>query len=144
MSTAQLAALMIFERDGKILLLRRNQTAKYAAGLYTLPSGRVEENESMTAAAIREALEEVGLTAAPQRVTSVHILHRKKNDEVWIDGFFCCTKWSGVELNKEPEKCDDVRWFPINRLPENIIPFVREVLQRIFKEKLSYSEYGWC
>lgn len=142
MSTAQLAALMIFEHEGSILLLRRKNTS-YANGLYTLPSGRVESMESMLVAAIREASEEVGLIANTLSVKPVHILHRKKSDEIWIDGFFYCTKWSGVAEIKEPEKCDDLRWFPIDKLPENTIPFVQEVLDRIFKKSSHYSEYGW-
>lgn len=143
MSAPHLAALMIFERNGEILLMRRSSTAKYAAGFYTLPSGRVEDDETLTIAAMREAFEEVGLTAIPKSTVAVHILHRKKNDETWIDGFFCCTQWTGVETNKEPEKCDDLQWFPLDKLPTNMIPFVREVLKRIFNDKLSYSEYGW-
>ena len=49
---------------------------------------------------------------------------------------------SGKIKNMEPEKCDDLRWFKINRLPENIIPYVRFAISKIRNKEL-YSEYGF-
>jgi len=43
----------------------------------------------------------------------------------------------------EPNKCDDLKWFDINNLPENIIPFVKFVLKEIFNKQNNYYEYGW-
>jgi hypothetical protein len=42
----------------------------------------------------------------------------------------------------EPDKCDDLGWFPLDVLPENIIPHVRIALEYI-RDGVSYSEYGF-
>ena len=54
-------AYMLLERDGKLLMLRRAPGAAYAAGLLCPPSGHVDEGETVSDAAIREAAEETGV-----------------------------------------------------------------------------------
>ena len=136
------ASFLILEKDEKVLLLRRYNTG-YEDEKYTLPSGKVEDEETFTDAVIREGLEEANAQISKSNVNSVHILHRKKNDEIWIDNFFLCKKWSGEIKNMEPHKCDNIQWFDINNLPANIIPFVKFVLEQVFIHKSMYSEYGW-
>jgi len=143
MSTKKLASFLIVEKNSKILLLRRFNT-DYEDGKYTLPSGKVDEGETFTEAAIREAFEEVNVNVSVADIKSVHILHLKKDDsEFWIDNFFLCTQWSGEIKNMEPHKCDDVKWFNLNDLPKNTIPFVKHVLEQVFIHNSHYSEYGW-
>jgi mutator protein MutT len=140
----KLASLLILEKEGQILLQRRFNTG-FADGLYTCPSGKVEDSETFTQALIRETLEEVGIKILPKNIKSVHISHRIKSDKsaIWIDHFFLCQKWSGKINIKEPHKCDDLSWFDINNLPDNIIPFVKYALEQVFIHKTHYSEYGW-
>ncbi len=143
MPTTHLASLTILEKEGKILLMRRAGTG-FADGLYTLPSGKVEPNESFSKAAIRETLEEVNAEIEPSDLKSVHIMFEKleESDLSWIHHFFLTKKWSREIKNMEPHKCDDLRWFEKNKLPTNILPFVKESLDKIF-ENTHYSERGW-
>jgi len=39
----------------------------------------------------------------------------------------------------EPKKCDDLQWFPMNQLPENMIHHERGVLEKILNGTY-YSE----
>ena len=77
----------------------------------------------------------------------IHIMSRdsqnsgSENNER-IDVFFTAEKWDGEIENMEPQKCDDLSWFDLDNLPENIIPYIREVIKHI-KNKVFYSEHGW-
>lgn len=55
---------VIFEGDGKILLIRRSVQDRYGAGMWDLPGGKVSENEDKRQALLREVREETGLIVA--------------------------------------------------------------------------------
>ncbi len=55
----KVAAAVLVERDGKVLLVRR--AVDPARGLWTLPAGFVDAGEDPAAAAARECLEETGV-----------------------------------------------------------------------------------
>jgi 8-oxo-dGTP diphosphatase len=69
-------------------------------------------------------------------------MHRLSDDER-LDFFFEAKQWKGELRNMESEKCDDLSWFPINNLPENTIPYIREAI-RCYREGILYSEFGWA
>lgn len=39
--------------------------------------------------------------------------------------FFVASQWNGLITNCEPHKCDDVRFFPLDQLPQNLVPYVK-------------------
>ncbi len=59
-ATYRAAVYVIPKRGDEILLFRRFNTG-FGDGQYSFPAGHVEEGESVTATAIREALEEAGI-----------------------------------------------------------------------------------
>ena len=137
-----LASYLVLMRDNQVLLARRSNTG-YCDGYYSLPAGHVESGESLTAALHREIFEEIGIRIAAKGLAAPHILHRRGEDgSERVDAFFPVSQWEGEVRNQEPEKCDDLSWFPIDRLPENTIPYIKTVLGNI-KSNISYSEYGW-
>jgi len=54
-------SVIVNQKSSEYLLLKRADE-EYLAGLWELPSGKVEESESLTEALIREVKEETGLT----------------------------------------------------------------------------------
>ena len=140
------AAYVVLLREGKILLQRRFNTG-YMDGYYSVPAGHVDKGETFTQCAVREAKEEIGAELNLQDLKLAHIMHRFSGGE-WgelgyrIDLFFTVEKWQGNIEIKEPEKCDDLKWFDLANLPENIIPYVATALENI-KNKIIYSELGW-
>lgn len=135
------AVYLILIRDNKILLTRRHNTGFYD-GSYSLPAGHLEDNETMRQAIAREAKEEIGITFDLKDLELVHTIHRKTNTEERVSFFFAVGKWEGEPIIMEPSKCDDLKWFDINQLPENIIPYVKQAIN-YYKENNSYSEDGW-
>jgi ADP-ribose pyrophosphatase YjhB (NUDIX family) len=131
---------MLFIKDEKILLLRRCNTG-YEDGNYGLVAGHLDSHESLTSAAIREAKEESGVDIAPEDLEVKTTMHRRQNDER-VDFFFEVEKWTGEPLNTEPDKCDDLSWFPLDNLPPNTIPYIRQAIE-CYRKGIIYSEYGW-
>ena len=109
-------------------------------GFYGLVAGHIEDGESATQAMIREAYEEAGLILVPEDLKVVHVLHCKTN-RLNLALFFDCTK-EAIPVNREPEKCSQLQFFPLNNLPMNIIPHIAEVLKNVAKGEF-YSESGW-
>lgn len=134
------SSYLILIRDGKILLSRRYKTG-YEDGNYSLPAGHIEEGETLTAGLVREVREEIGIELEPKGINLVHVMHRKQND-IRVDYFFTVTTYSGEIKNQEPDKCDDLSWFPINGLPANTIFYIRYAVECIQRGQV-YSEFGW-
>ena len=136
-----LYVLLILVQDNSVLLTHR-VNAKFGNGLYALPGGKCEENETATNAIIREAQEELGITLDKNGLQLVHTFHRKGTENNLVALIFKAEEWSGEIINNEPEKCDELAWFSLNQLPENIIPAHRHALECIKKNNI-YSEHGW-
>jgi len=95
---------LLFFRGDQILLLRRFNTG-YADGQYSIPAGHLDGNETVTAAAVREAKEETGVRIEASDIDFSSVMHRNEGDER-VDFFVHIRKWSGEPANTEPEKCD--------------------------------------
>lgn len=137
------AVYLMLMQDDKILLLRRYQTG-WQDGSYSLVSGHIDGNESFSQAMIREAKEEAGITIAPEDLRFAQAVHRldSEDDREYIDMFFVVEKWSGEVTNMEPEKCDELKWYPLNTLPDNFAPGVRAALDS-YNDGQAYVEVGW-
>lgn len=134
-------AVFLFLKKGNKILLQRRFNTGYEDGKYTFVSGHVEDGETPTQAIIREAKEEVGITIKSEDLEFLHLMYRKGTDSARTDICFTISKWEGNPQNMEPDKCDDVGWFELDKLPE-VIDFVTWFLQN-FREKKVYSEFGW-
>lgn len=110
-------------------------------GLYSLPAGHIDGNETLRAAAVREGKEEAGADLKGEDLELRVVMHRLINRE-YLDFLFVAKKWEGELKNMEPEKCDDLSWFPLDDIPEKTIPYVKEVI-RCYREGILYSEFGF-
>jgi len=131
-------------KDDKILLLRRRNTG-WHDGWYCTPAGHVEDRETMREAAAREALEEVGITVKPEDLEFVHVQHRwstNNGGHSRVGFYFVARMFEGEPHNTEPEKCDDLAYFPLTGLPEKFIPPFRLAVESYLR-RVDYSEYGW-
>jgi 8-oxo-dGTP pyrophosphatase MutT (NUDIX family) len=85
---------------------------------------------------------------------AVHLL-LIKNDQIlllrrfntgWQDGFYSLPAGhvdAGESVTaQEPHKCDDRRWYPLEALPSNIIPYIKQRLES-YQKGVLFSEHGW-
>lgn len=140
------ASYLVLIKEGKVLLLRRFNTG-YMDGKYSLPAGHVDRGETFIQCLIRESKEEIGIDLKPVDIKIGHLMHRysggEGEDEGYrIDVFFTAEKWQGSPEIREADKCDDLSWFDLDNLPENVIPYIGQALNCI-KEKVLYSELGF-
>jgi mutator protein MutT len=110
---------LILKIGNKILLSRRYNTGFHDGG-YSFPAGHLNGNETLIQTIIREAKEEIGIELIPEDLSLVHVMHRRELNEERINFFFIAENWKGEPKIMEPHKCDDLRWFNINNLPQNV------------------------
>ena len=127
--------------DGKVLLQRRFNTG-FEDGNYGVPSGHMDGEETVREGCAREMKEEIGIDINPNNLEVVHVMHRKAAKDERFDFFMVAEKYEGEIENKEPDKCDDISWFDLDNLPDNMIDYVRRALEA-YKDGIHYSEYGW-
>ena len=135
------ASYLLLEKAGKLLMIRRFNTG-FSDGMYSLVAGHLDGNETFIQAMVREAKEEAGLSIRPGDLSVVHVMHRKMPAEERVDVFLKARKWEGEPRNTEPHKCDHMAWFPLDSLPANTIPYIRQAVEAVAKG-VFYSEHGW-
>ena len=130
-------------RDEKVLLtLRRDRDPRFD-GRWHLPSGKLDRGESVPAAAVREAREEVGVRVDPADLRHVHTSHVTASGvEPRLGLFFTTTRWTGEPVNSEPDKCSAVRWFGLDALPEDLIAYSAAGI-RGYLTGTPFSVLGW-
>lgn len=131
------AAYLYLRREGQVLLQLRQGTG-FLDGHWAAAAGHVEAGESVCAAAVREAREELGVEVDPADLVPVTTMHRGQPGgpalEQRVDFFFTATRWSGTPEIRERAKAADLRWFPFVALPEPVVPHELVVLRALHDE----------
>jgi 8-oxo-dGTP pyrophosphatase MutT (NUDIX family) len=131
------AAYVYLLRDGssgrEVLLQLREGTGFMDGHWAAAVAGHVERGESVYAAAAREALEEVGVRDLVLEPWCAMQRRRPTGDPVdeRVDYFFTAVTWQGEPRILEPHKCADLRWFPLDALPDPVVPHERVVLESL-------------
>jgi 8-oxo-dGTP pyrophosphatase MutT (NUDIX family) len=130
-------------RDGDRILLGLRRGG-FAAGMYGPPAGHLELGESVLDALTREAHEEIGITIASADARFVQVMHNAYGIGR-IAFFFEVRTWSGDITNREPDKCDELRWFPLDGLPDALmVPYIRDAIASYREGSLpALTFHGW-
>jgi hypothetical protein len=56
--------------------------------------------------------------------------------------FFVATTWKGQPENKEPNKCNELGWFLLVQLPQDMVLYVRSAIE-LYQASIPYSEFDW-
>lgn len=123
------ASVIVEDEDNRILLqLRRDN---YCWGY---PGGSVELDEEVENAAKRELFEETGLIAHDLELFGVfsgkdlHYIYPNGDEVSNIDIVFLCKHYSGT-LTPQKDEVDDLQFFSIETIPDNISPPVKKQIQ---------------
>lgn len=110
---------MIFNEKGELFLSKRSQNCKNERGCWEVPGGGVELGEKLAEAAKREMLEEYGIEIEiiKQFPAADHIIHNE--NQHWVPTTFLAKIKKGQQPKiMEPDKCDAIGWFPMDKLPQ--------------------------
>ena len=130
------------ENGEEEILLQKRMNTGYMDGYWDFSaSGHVEDNEPMTTATVREAKEEIGVDVKIEDLEPMTVIH-KNTGKIYYNGYFKTTKWQGEPIVNEPEKCEEIKWFKIKDLPENVIADRVQAIKN-YENNICYSEFGW-
>jgi len=119
----------------EVLLQLRRGTGFMDGHWAAAAAGHVEAEESVYAAACREAAEEAGVTITPVDLVPLTTMHRTQGTgdpiDERVDFFFACRRWRGKPCLQEAAKAAQMRWFPLDALPDPVVPHERRVLDGI-------------
>jgi 8-oxo-dGTP diphosphatase len=121
--------------DAEVLLQLRQGTGYRDGHWAAAAAGHVEADESVFAAACREAVEEVGVKIEPadlEPLTTMHRTHANRDPiDERVDFFFGCHRWAGEPRLLEAAKAAEIGWFRLGALPEPVVPHERYVLDAL-------------
>lgn len=112
------AGAIIFNNKGEIFLSKRSQNTKNERGCWETPGGSVEFGETLEQATKREIMEEYSaeIEIIEQWPASDHLIPDEKQH--WVATTFLAKFKPGQEPKiMEPDKCDEIGWFNLNKLP---------------------------
>lgn len=134
---------MLLERDGRVLLMRRQGTGFQDGKLSTI-AGHLEAEEGVATCAAREAAEEVGVELSLADLEVVATMHRRTGEpgHERVDFFVAARRWHGEPSNREPAKCSELLWAPLDDLPSDTIPYVRRAIEG-WRAGVPFSSWGW-
>lgn len=109
-----LAAIVAIIDNGKVLLTKREDFE-----VWCLPGGGVEDGESLAEAAIREAKEETGMDVELTRLVGVY----SRIGGMWNDvhAVLFAARPVGGELCLQPGETVEVKYFPFDEIPEDVL-----------------------
>ena len=136
------AVSLVLQHEGKILLMRRANTA-WHNGYYDLPSGRIAGGEANTSAAVRLAKELLGIDMDPSALEFALLTHGLYADgKEGYNVYFRAPTWQGEPKPTDPSRFDAVEWFAFDALPENLTPGTQLGLE-VVRGGIPYVEFGF-
>jgi 8-oxo-dGTP diphosphatase len=118
--------LLVDHRQRVLLTLR---ILPPEAGCWGIVGGKLDYLESLEHCAIREAREEVGVDIAIQSLLCVTEHRLPGEHQHWISPAFLARILGGKAANCEPDKTQEVCWFPVNDLPPNLTMTARNAIE---------------
>lgn len=139
------ASYVFLRREDQVLLQLRQNTGYMDDHWAAAAAGHVERHETAYDAAHREAAEEIAVRDLDlEFVTAMQRTQHDQPVDERIDFFFTATSWSGEPTIVERDKCAELRWCPLDDLPDPVVPHELVVLTAIGSgSATAYSTFGF-
>lgn len=121
----------IITDGGRVLMVRRR--IKEGELSWQFPAGGVEEGETAEQAAVRETLEETGLTVEVVKYIGDRV-HPKSGKFM---AYTACEAVAGEAYVADTEELDAIAWVALNEIPEYVPYGLFEPVQDYLNEALS-------
>ncbi len=130
--------LIIKNEKGEILFQRRQGTKLWPLYL-GLPAGHVDISEDVYETVTREAREELGIEISERDLGDTFVVNRRnKSIDPYFDVYFVVDNYRGEIEIKEPNKCQELVWARMDKLPEDVIPFERTAIEN-YRRGINFS-----
>ncbi|PIZ88706.1 MAG: ADP-ribose pyrophosphatase [Candidatus Nealsonbacteria bacterium CG_4_10_14_0_2_um_filter_38_17] len=130
-------------RGNKVLLGKRHSdptkadSELHGEGSWTMPGGKLEFQEELKEAAIREVMEETGIKVMNFELISVS--NDKIPDKHFVTIGFLAENFEGEPRVMEPDEITEWQWFDLNNLPHPIFLPSEKILKNYLAGKI-YQE----
>jgi len=140
------AAYVYLRRGDEVLLQLRRGTGYMDGHWAAAAAGHVERGETAYAAARREAAEELDVHDLDLAfLTTMHRTAGAAPIDERVDFFFTAHRWAGEPRVVEPDKCEQIAWWPLDGLPERVVPHERAVLEALREGGVAaYTSHGFA
>ncbi|MFJ1647968.1 NUDIX hydrolase [Streptomyces sp. NPDC088258] len=124
------AAIIVL--DGRVLMIRRR--VKEGELMWQFPAGAIESGETAEEAAVRETLEEAGLT-----VEAIKLLGERVHPKTGrLMSYTACERLSGEAIVGDEEEISEVAWVKHSEIPEYVPYGLFEPVQEYLDETLPH------
>jgi mutator protein MutT len=113
----------------QVLLTKRRTDLADWAGLWGVPAGRLEPNEELEQAVVRELAEETGLLARECEFLETVYVEEPASGRRYVHNLYLVTGWEGEAENGSPEEHETVAWVGAEEVASLLMPaHLREIL----------------
>ncbi len=132
---------VIIVKDDKVLMQKRINA--HGDQTWSFPGGHLEFNEQPEEGAVRESLEEFGITIKDPKIVAVTNDVFSKENKHYVTIFVLSESFEGEVSIKEPDKCERWSWFSWENLPQPLFVPIINLLKQNFNpfDKLDSKKY---
>jgi 8-oxo-dGTP diphosphatase len=130
MKRIHIVAAIIFNQDKSQIFITKRPDDKHQGGFWEFPGGKVESDETIEQAMIRELDEEIGILVTEQALFE-HLEYDYPDKSLKFD-FVSVTAFENEPYGKEGQ---EGRWVEVSRLSEYAFPEANvPILERVVQE----------